>query len=142
MTKWDLLIAARERMHLSQGEAAERVNVGLVTYQRWEAGKAKPQPQHMRHLYAVFGSLLDPSETRGSSDEALSQRSVGQTALPASVIGNGSEQMPIVERDEEVDEVQAFIATHLLTSLLSLTFMEPATINAMLSDTLFRILMP
>jgi transcriptional regulator with XRE-family HTH domain len=56
MTKWDQLIAAREQMHLSQLEAAERLQVGLVTYQRWEAGRRKPQPQHMRRLSGFFGN--------------------------------------------------------------------------------------
>jgi transcriptional regulator with XRE-family HTH domain len=37
--KWEQLIRVRERLHLSQAEAAERANVGLTTYQRWELCK-------------------------------------------------------------------------------------------------------
>src|SRR5690348_13114801 len=70
MAKWERLIAAREQMHLSQLEAAEYLNVGVVTYQRWEAGKARPQPQHMRQLCAIFTTLRandEASETSSTS---------------------------------------------------------------------------
>jgi transcriptional regulator with XRE-family HTH domain/tetratricopeptide (TPR) repeat protein len=62
MAKWELLIAARERKHLSQAEAARRINVGLATYQRWELGHRKPQPQHRRHLYEVLDISLEQQE--------------------------------------------------------------------------------
>jgi transcriptional regulator with XRE-family HTH domain len=38
----ELLRAARKRLALSQLEAAGRLDVSMVTYQRWEQGKADP----------------------------------------------------------------------------------------------------
>lgn len=66
MAKWEQFIAARERKHLSQVEAAEQLNVGVVTYQRWEAGKRKPQPQYMRRLCDQFGPLSLEQESNSA----------------------------------------------------------------------------
>src|SRR5713226_102977 len=118
MAKWGQLIAARECRHFSQMEAAERINVGLVTYQRWESGKSKPQPQHMRQLYEVFGSLLD------HQDAVCSHETVSDPSHTASV-----EEMPIVVSEEDIDEPQAFIIAHMTTRLWSLAFMEHPTYN-------------
>jgi len=62
MSKWEQLIAAREHLHLSQLEVAEHLGIGVATYQRWESGKRKPQPRHMRGLCEFFGFELDSSD--------------------------------------------------------------------------------
>ena len=116
MAKWEQLIAARECKHFSQMEAAERVNVGLVTYQRWEAGRSRPQPQHLRQLYDVFGSLLDYRDTTHLHDTI-------SHLTPLVLV----EEMPIVVSKEEIDEPQAFIAAHLTTHRWSLAFKEHLT---------------
>lgn len=114
MAKWEQLIAARECRHLSQFEAAEQVNVGIGTYQRWESGKSKPQPQHMRQPYEVFGSMLDHPDAIGLHETIPNP--------PPSV-----EKMPIVVSKEEIDELQAFTAANMTTRLWSLAFKEHPT---------------
>jgi transcriptional regulator with XRE-family HTH domain len=116
MGKWAQLIAAREGRHLSQFEAAELVNVGHGTYQRWESGKARPQPQHMRQLCEVFGILLEHPDTM------FLRESVSNSLLTAPV-----EEMPIVVSKEEIDEPRAFIAANMTTHLWSLAFKEHPT---------------
>lgn len=69
MGKWEQLIAARERLHLSQVEAARRLGVGVATYQRWEMGKRRPQPQYLRNLYALFD--LQPVSNEPGGDLSL-----------------------------------------------------------------------
>ena len=118
MAKWGHLIAARECRHLSQFEAAERVNVGLGTYQRWESGKSKPQPQHMRQLFEVFGALLDIPDAVRSRD-VPSPRAVSNSSPTTSVKGDPSA--------EEIDEVWAFITTNMTTHLWSLAFKDHPT---------------
>jgi len=106
MTRWDRLVAAREKLHLSQMEAAERVNVGIVTYQRWETGKAKPQPEHMRQIVEVFGALL-ASEAVAHALEAPDQKSIS------------GEEKHSGESGKERDEPGAFIVAHDTPSLVS-----------------------
>src|SRR5579884_443711 len=50
----DTLREARKHLGLSQMEAAEMLDVSLVTYQRWEQGKARPQPFHLRQIRLKF----------------------------------------------------------------------------------------
>lgn len=121
--KWEQLVAARERKHFSQSEAAELIRVGLVTYQRWETGKTKPQPQHMRRLYDVFGTLLTPVPD-AFSQETPSGESVSDTLPVASGLEDPSEDTLISVPAEEIDEPQAFIAAHLTTHLWSLAFLH------------------
>jgi len=45
-------------LHLSQEEAAERLNVGRSTVQRWERGEHSPQPMHQRKIDEVYGEAL------------------------------------------------------------------------------------
>jgi transcriptional regulator with XRE-family HTH domain len=114
MTKWEQLIAAREHLHLSQAEAAERINVGLVTYQRWEVGRRKPQPQHIRQLYAVFGTALHPftEEARQPQRNGVEPFLQGEFAS---------------FHDEDIDEPQTFIAANMTAHLWSLAFMDHPT---------------
>lgn len=124
MAKWQQLIAARERKHLSQLEAAEHLNVGLVTYQRWEAGRAKPQPQHMRRLHEIFGKLLELAEMGRWREDASAEKNTADMPPHATVWKDSSEARHIVAPAEEIDEPQAFIAAHLTPHLWSLAFME------------------
>ena len=121
MTKWDRLVAARKRLHLSQMEAAERVNVGIVTYQRWETGKAEPQPEHMRQLYGVFGALL--------ASEAPEQKYLADISPTASATKGIPAELFIISSEEEIDEPLAFIASNMTAHLLFLAFMDHATCN-------------
>jgi transcriptional regulator with XRE-family HTH domain len=57
MGKWVELIAARQQRHLSQLEAAEKINVGTRTYQQWELGLKKPQPRNWREVLKAFPEL-------------------------------------------------------------------------------------
>ncbi len=124
MAKWEQLVAAREQKHLSQWEAAEHVNVGVVTYQRWEAGKARPQPQHMRQLYAVFGTLLaSEKEALARGMHSSEQQSFSSPLSTASTVG----EVPTIVSGEHIDEPEAFIAAHLTPALWSLAFKDHLT---------------
>lgn len=121
MAKWEQLIAARERRHLSQAEAAERLNVGLVTYQRWEQGKRKPQPQHMRRLCELFSLFEDdniprPAETLSPSSKADS--------FPTPLTGNLVVVEPIPVFLEEDRELHSLVATNMTARLWSLAFLD------------------
>lgn len=118
MAKWEQLIAARERKHLSQVEAARRVNVGLATYQRWELGQRKPQPQHLRRLYEIFGV---PLESQG--------RAPAQGVVDCGRDSNASLFLPLWEHTaEEMDsELQAPIVVTMTSHLWSFAFMEHPT---------------
>ena len=116
MTKWDRLVAARKELHLSQMEAAERVNVGIVTYQRWETGKAEPQPEHLRQLYTVFGPLLEAFDQK-----SLTSSSAGKDASQKQQNGAAAEKL---------DEPGAFIASHMTPYLWSVAFQHYPTGNS------------
>ncbi len=121
MTRWEQLIAARDEKHVSQSEAAELLNVGLVTYQRWETGKAKPQPQHLRKLCEVFQlRLRDDANALHEHPQA--------TNTPSSTNENTSRQTPLSGSVvDNCDEPCTFITTNLITHLWSLAFMDHAT---------------
>src|SRR5258707_2857550 len=121
MAKWEQLIAARERKHLSQLEAAERVNVGAVTYQRWEAGKTKPQPQHMRHLSEVFETLFEQHA------ETPSQQMCSDCSLSTPLPEDLRKETPVVLSGEETDKPQAFITTHMPSHLWFLALLNHPT---------------
>lgn len=116
MAKWEQLIAARVGKHLSQFEAAECVKVGLGTYQRWESGKSRPQPQHMRQLCEVFGAIFDDSSLMPSFEAASNPPSTPFI-----------EEKPALITREELDEAGAFITAHMTTHLWSLAFKEYPT---------------
>lgn len=129
MAKWEQLIAARERKHLSQAEAAERINVGLVTYQRWEAGKRKPQPQHMRHLCEVFEAL---GEHKGEVLEwkvlSAGEKQFSLPPIPTiSEAGMLAREAMNASFCEQVDELEVFITTHMTTHLWFLAFKDHPT---------------
>lgn len=109
MAKWEELIAARERWQLSQVEMAERLHIGPGTYQRWEAGKSKPQPQHRRRLAEIFEETLKLEEDAPSDEQERARLLLS----PAGSI------VPL-------NEPRTFIATHMTTHLWSLAFQKPA----------------
>lgn len=113
MAKWKQLIAAREDKQFSQAEAAERVNVGLVTYQRWEAGRRKPQPQHMRRLCEVFGPLQKQA-TMGSVEPSKT-RDPGSVPV-AAAIGSSQRAVSAPGALEESTRFQALRTSALTTS--------------------------
>jgi transcriptional regulator with XRE-family HTH domain len=49
-----LLLAARNRLHLSQDEVAERIGVSKATIHRWEKKGDIPQPYHLRQLCDLY----------------------------------------------------------------------------------------
>jgi transcriptional regulator with XRE-family HTH domain len=139
MAKWEQLIHARERLHFSQMEAAEQINVGLATYQRWEAGQRKPQPHNMRQLVQVFGPLLDdammsqmPEVPSGTDDGAPAipfAPIVGAELPDATVIPQATEATANNMDSEEIDEPRIFIAGHMITHLWQLGCTEHPTCN-------------
>jgi len=96
MAKWEQLIAARERKHLSQIEAARRINVGLATYQRWELGQRKPQPQHLRRLHEVLGILQEQQEQRPVQGQIICVHNPGQAVSPFQFRGSDYQESAIV----------------------------------------------
>lgn len=92
MTRWEQLIAARERLHLSQEEAARRLDVGLATYKRWEMGKRKPQPHHMRALCELF----DPWLVYGAQEARPGHARTEAAAGARSVEGGESKPSPLL----------------------------------------------
>ncbi len=115
MTRWEQLIAARDEKHVSQSEAAELLNVGLVTYQRWEGGKAKPQPQHLRRIHEIF--------RLGQGDESVPTE---PSRTPSVENKLSQKHLPSVA-EEDFDELPNLIAAKITTHLLSLAFIEHAT---------------
>lgn len=101
MPKWEQLIAARQSKHLSQWEAAELVEIGRATYQRWESGQARPQPLHMRRLREVFGPCFDERDGMRSFK-----------VVPASSTTTVRTGLLVVSHVES-DEAQAFITANL-----------------------------
>lgn len=122
MEKWEQLVTARKRKYLSQMETAGHLNVGLVTYQRWELRKRIPQPQHMRRLQEFFGELLVLNEADSSSCVMLS------TTQPE------EEQLPIEAQEQLLDEapndLQVFLQTNMSARLWSLVFQDHPTLHA------------
>src|SRR6267142_607062 len=49
------LIAARERLHLSQQDVADKLNVSKAAVHRWEKKGDIPQPHHLGQLCDLFG---------------------------------------------------------------------------------------
>lgn len=54
----ETLREAREYLALSQTEAAELLEVTLVTYQRWERGETRPHPYNLRMIRLKFKPAL------------------------------------------------------------------------------------
>ncbi len=125
MEKWEQLIAAREQKHFSQAEAAEQVNVGLVTYQRWELGKRKPQPHHMRRLCEVFETLLELKGVALQQELPQGQRSVLSSA--AFTMETSGADTPIVIAMEESEELQTLLTATMTSYLWSLAFTDHPT---------------
>lgn len=128
MEKWEQLVAARERKHLSQMEVAECLNVGLVTYQRWELGKRKPQPQHMRRLCEVFELHIGNDESSSLLREETSFSDVSD-ASPIQEITTSIVEIPALPLTDDVHSLRTFLAANMTSRLWSLAFMDHPTCN-------------
>jgi transcriptional regulator with XRE-family HTH domain len=129
MAKWEQLVAARERKHLSQMEAAECLNVGLVTYQRWEAGKRRPQPQHMRRLCESFDALLERDESSSSPEEELSCMRASDLSSTTPVANTSTAEISAAVSMEGNNELHTFLTANMTSHLWSLAFMDHPTCN-------------
>jgi len=133
-------------LHLSQEEAAERLNVGRSTVQRWERGEHSPQPMHQRKIDEVYGDALRTlgvllehaasseqperdSEQEGASAQSASLQSTEGTeaqdhdAPVVLVVTNASSaSAPVVP-----DELHVFIVSHLTTHLWNLAHLPHPT---------------
>src|ERR1700730_13007623 len=93
------LIAARERLHLSQQEVADKIGVSKATIHRWEKQGDIPQPFHLRQLCDLYG---------------VSARELGFAELTADV-----QTVTALERMQEPDNhaLEAFRQRHMLGRL-------------------------
>jgi transcriptional regulator with XRE-family HTH domain len=108
----DMLRAARRYLDLSQLEAAEQLHISAITYQRWEQGKAKPQPYHRRQIRKVFGKAF---------------QALGLTIEP------------VVEEEEIlVSSERNYAGSHLAPALPLLSAPSPSPTDAALSDALVQ----
>jgi transcriptional regulator with XRE-family HTH domain len=121
MSKWEQLIAAREHLHLSQLEAAERLGIGVATYQRWESGRRKPQPRHMRELCEFFGLETGSNDTEPESGDQLTSARLEAGAEKRTDL---SSPVPVSEKHREM---RALLMTHLTARLWSLALGAHAT---------------
>ena len=122
MAKWEQLIAARERRHFSQAESAERLDVGLVTSQRWEQGKRKPQPQHMRRLCELFDLQLGDQNTPGLAETLSPNLKADSFLVPMTGHLVGVEPTPAFPDAER--ELYSLLATNMTAHLWSLAFLD------------------
>jgi transcriptional regulator with XRE-family HTH domain len=102
------LIAAREQLHLSQEEVAERLGVSKATVHRWEKKGDIPQPYHLRELcklfeasarelgfdekYAVDGLHIDGLEEEIEEDVLVAFRKENSTSRLMSIVWNWSKR--------------------------------------------------
>ena len=50
---------ARERMKLTQTEAADRLDITVQSLQQWEKGLTSPRPERLKQIAAVFHCTVD-----------------------------------------------------------------------------------
>jgi transcriptional regulator with XRE-family HTH domain len=62
--------AERERLGLTQEQAARRADLMLNTYQRAEGGKIEPRLKTLRALATLFGLTIDELVGDDNEDEA------------------------------------------------------------------------
>lgn len=121
MSKWEQLIAAREQLHLSQLEVAEHLGIGVATYQRWESGRRKPQPRHMRGLCEFFGIELDSGDAETRQEDQLTAMCPQEEAEMYADLC-----LPVPEDGKRVG-VHALLMTHLTARLWSLALSAHTT---------------
>lgn len=121
MSRWKQLIAARESLHWSQEEAAERLGVDVGTYRRWETARCKPRPQHLRALC----ELLDPQLASSAQEIWPKPARVAKTTAPRAV-SSGSLLSPLLMSTKD-QEPTALLATYLTAHLWSLALSAHAT---------------
>lgn len=55
----DKLIAAHKARSFTQSQISDTLDVNYKTYQRWEAGQARPKRYHLTRLCEVFGKSAE-----------------------------------------------------------------------------------
>ncbi len=129
----EALRLARKHLHLSQLEAAAQLHISMTTYQRWEWGKAVPQPYHRRVIEAFFGDtwrtlgislpMLSPGEAEaaGADDQDRDRCLANGSASPESLSQDG--------RESESDEPQDLIKSHMTSYLWHLAHLPHPTLD-------------
>lgn len=113
MKRWHELIEARLHLQMSQAEVAEHMGVEVATYQRWEWGKRRPQPRHMRELCAFFDiQPIGDGKHAGLEDELVPspEDELSANLFPASAGG----YLADLDRERDIPILQA---TRLITKL-------------------------
>lgn len=121
MNRWEQLIAAREGQRWSQEEAAERLEVDVATYRRWEAARCKPRPQHLRTLCELF----DPQLASSAQEVWPKPARIEKTAETHAVDDESRLSALLVSADGH--EPTALLATYLTAHLWSLALSVHAT---------------
>jgi transcriptional regulator with XRE-family HTH domain len=129
----EALRRARKHLHLSQLEAASQLHISMTTYQRWEWGKAVPQPYHRRVIEAFFGEtwrtlgislpMLSPgeAETAGADDQDGDRCLANGSTSPESLLPE--------EHESESDEPQDLIKSHMTSYLWHLAHLPHPTLD-------------
>ena len=129
----DTLREARKHLGLSQMEAAELLEVSLVTYQRWEQGKAHPQPFHLRQIRHKFRpgfQALGLMEAEpGNQEDFISHQE--EKAICASVVSPLlSPTIPSADESmTDADESSGTIMEPMTLHLLSCAYLVQPTNN-------------
>src|SRR5450759_2124221 len=84
------LIAARRQRSLTQQEICKKIDANERTYQRWESGESRPQPQYLRRLCRLF--KMAPEEL----GYPLTQVGVASVGV---IDAENTDFIPTVERD-------------------------------------------
>jgi transcriptional regulator with XRE-family HTH domain len=136
----DTLRAARRYLDLSQLEAAEQLHISAITYQRWEQGKAKPQPYHRRQIRTVFGKAfqalgltMEPVVEEGEVLVSSERNNTGSHLAPALPLLSAPPPSPtdIALSDALVQssEPEELIKGHLIPYLWHLAHLPRLTID-------------
>jgi transcriptional regulator with XRE-family HTH domain len=84
------LIAARRQRSLTQQEICKKIDANERTYQRWESGESRPQPQYLRRLCRLF------KRTPEELGYPLTQVGVASVGV---IDAENTDFIPTVERD-------------------------------------------
>jgi transcriptional regulator with XRE-family HTH domain len=136
----DTLRAARQYLDLSQLEAAEQLHISAVTYQRWEQGRAKPQPYHRRQIRTAFGKAFQALgfkiELPADEKEAAipsEHTDIGGYCAPALLPLSASSSPPTNAASSaalvQSDESEGLIKGHMIPYLWHLAHLPHLTID-------------
>jgi transcriptional regulator with XRE-family HTH domain len=119
----------RSYLGLSQEEAAEMLAVSLVTYQRWEQGKARPRPYNLREIRLKFKQgfqALGLIEAEAGSADQSEQPAKQKENMPSRVLPISNTLTPSV--NENTTEAKEWVTSMPMTlHFLSLADMELST---------------